>query len=219
MTPGSAESERHATPDVGVASGPAESADRRLFGFAAGVWAASLAGLWLSPARAWTLALAVATLVLAVVAWLPALVARLRRRAPRSYRATAPEARRLRGRSRRSARRGLRVRRRPPPAPPLGTRRRSLSLAARPGRSCGPSWSSPMTRRRSAPVAARARLGAGAGAADAVWSSRHRVGSRLDARVLVFATDPAWRGLLPSQRLTASGRLAPPRAATSPPPC
>ncbi|MEW2382916.1 ComEC/Rec2 family competence protein [Micromonospora sp. NPDC047707] len=30
-------------------------------------------------------------------------------------------------------------------------------------------------------------------------------------RVLVLATDPAWRGLLPGQRLTAEGRLAPPR--------
>ncbi|MEU3455947.1 ComEC/Rec2 family competence protein [Micromonospora sp. NPDC006766] len=31
------------------------------------------------------------------------------------------------------------------------------------------------------------------------------------ARVLVLATDPAWRGLLPGQRLTAEGRLAAPR--------
>ncbi|MGN9775267.1 ComEC/Rec2 family competence protein [Micromonospora sp. H33] len=30
-------------------------------------------------------------------------------------------------------------------------------------------------------------------------------------RVLVLATDPAWRGLLPGQRLTAEGRLAAPR--------
>jgi competence protein ComEC len=38
-------------------------------------------------------------------------------------------------------------------------------------------------------------------------------GSRLilDARVLVFASDPAWRGLLPTQRLVGNGRLGPPR--------
>lgn len=34
---------------------------------------------------------------------------------------------------------------------------------------------------------------------------------RLDVRVLVLASDPAWRGLLPGQPLTATGRLAPPR--------
>ncbi len=62
------------------------AADRRLFGFAAGVWAASIAGLWLSPAGAWTVALAIATLVLAIVAWLPVIMAVLRRRgAPRTY--------------------------------------------------------------------------------------------------------------------------------------
>ncbi|MBQ1048730.1 ComEC/Rec2 family competence protein [Micromonospora sp. C51] len=33
----------------------------------------------------------------------------------------------------------------------------------------------------------------------------------LPARVLVLADDPAWRGLLPGQRLTADGRLAEPR--------
>ncbi|WBB82570.1 ComEC/Rec2 family competence protein [Micromonospora sp. WMMD882] len=38
-------------------------------------------------------------------------------------------------------------------------------------------------------------------------------GRRVDApvRMLVLATDPAWRGLLPGQRLTAQGRLAEPR--------
>lgn len=38
-------------------------------------------------------------------------------------------------------------------------------------------------------------------------------GRRVDApvRTLVLATDPAWRGLLPGQRLTARGRLAEPR--------
>ncbi|HWS39184.1 MAG TPA: ComEC/Rec2 family competence protein, partial [Actinoplanes sp.] len=34
---------------------------------------------------------------------------------------------------------------------------------------------------------------------------------RLSARGLVLASDPGWRGLLPGQRLTASGRLMPPR--------
>src|SRR5690606_35565093 len=34
---------------------------------------------------------------------------------------------------------------------------------------------------------------------------------RLDARVIVFATDEAWRGLLPSQRVVATARLAPAR--------
>lgn len=34
---------------------------------------------------------------------------------------------------------------------------------------------------------------------------------RLSARVLVLATDPAWRNLLPGQRLTAAGRLEPAR--------
>ncbi|WFE94307.1 ComEC/Rec2 family competence protein [Micromonospora sp. WMMD987] len=37
----------------------------------------------------------------------------------------------------------------------------------------------------------------------------HRL--RVSARLLVLATDPAWRGLLPGQRLTAQGRLASPR--------
>ncbi|MEV4847076.1 ComEC/Rec2 family competence protein [Micromonospora matsumotoense] len=37
----------------------------------------------------------------------------------------------------------------------------------------------------------------------------HRL--RAPVRVLVLATDPAWRGLLPGQRLTAQGRLAAPR--------
>jgi competence protein ComEC len=32
---------------------------------------------------------------------------------------------------------------------------------------------------------------------------------RLDARVVVFASDPAWRRLLPGQRLAVTGRLAP----------
>ncbi|MGN9809081.1 ComEC/Rec2 family competence protein [Micromonospora sp. BQ11] len=38
-------------------------------------------------------------------------------------------------------------------------------------------------------------------------------GRRVEAsvRVLVLASDPGWRGLLPGQRLTARGRLAPPR--------
>ncbi|RKN42819.1 ComEC/Rec2 family competence protein [Micromonospora endolithica] len=38
-------------------------------------------------------------------------------------------------------------------------------------------------------------------------------GRRVDVsvRVLVLASDPGWRGLLPGQRLTARGRLAPPR--------
>ncbi len=36
-------------------------------------------------------------------------------------------------------------------------------------------------------------------------------GLSIDARVVVFANDPAWHGLLPSQRLTATGRLAPAR--------
>ncbi|WP_435209492.1 ComEC/Rec2 family competence protein [Micromonospora sp. bgisy143] len=49
---------------------------------------------------------------------------------------------------------------------------------------------------------------------------------RASVRVLVLATDPAWRGLLPGQRLTADGRLGVPRggdltaavlAATGPP--
>ncbi|MFJ6199685.1 ComEC/Rec2 family competence protein [Micromonospora sp. NPDC092111] len=34
---------------------------------------------------------------------------------------------------------------------------------------------------------------------------------RTPVRLLVLATDPAWRGLLPGQRLTAQGRLAAPR--------
>ena len=38
-----------------------------------------------------------------------------------------------------------------------------------------------------------------------------RGATRLDARVVVFATDEAWRGLLPGQRLAATVRLAPPR--------
>ncbi|MEU7619428.1 ComEC/Rec2 family competence protein [Micromonospora rifamycinica] len=37
----------------------------------------------------------------------------------------------------------------------------------------------------------------------------HRL--RVSVRLLVLATDPAWRGLLPGQRLTAQGRLASPR--------
>ncbi len=40
-------------------------------------------------------------------------------------------------------------------------------------------------------------------------SDGRRVGARV--RLLVLATDPAWRGLLPGQRLTAEGRLAAPR--------
>jgi competence protein ComEC len=40
-----------------------------------------------------------------------------------------------------------------------------------------------------------------------------RIGAalRLDARVIVLATDPRWRELLPGQRLTATGRLVAPR--------
>ena len=34
---------------------------------------------------------------------------------------------------------------------------------------------------------------------------------RLSARALVLGTDPGWRGLLPGQRVTATGRLLPPR--------
>jgi competence protein ComEC len=34
---------------------------------------------------------------------------------------------------------------------------------------------------------------------------------RLSARALVLGSDPGWRGLLPGQRVTASGRLMPPR--------
>ncbi|GAA4713794.1 competence protein ComEC [Phytohabitans rumicis] len=34
---------------------------------------------------------------------------------------------------------------------------------------------------------------------------------RVDTRILVLAADPGWRALLPGQRLTASGRLAPAR--------
>lgn len=45
----------------------------------------------------------------------------------------------------------------------------------------------------------------------------HRL--RVPVRLLVLATDPAWRGLLPGQRLTAQGRLATPGAAISPRPC
>jgi competence protein ComEC len=33
----------------------------------------------------------------------------------------------------------------------------------------------------------------------------------LSVRIVVFATDPGWRGLLPGQRVRAAGRLAPPR--------
>src|SRR5262245_18840740 len=53
--------------------------DRRRFGFAAGVWAASRPGLWLSPTRAWTVPLAVATVLLGTLAWAPAALALLRR--------------------------------------------------------------------------------------------------------------------------------------------
>src|SRR5688572_4740460 len=76
----------HLVSGVAASVPPGKGADRRLFGFAAGVWAASLAGLWLSPDRAWTAALAIATLVLAIVAWPPALVTLWHRRsAPHSY--------------------------------------------------------------------------------------------------------------------------------------
>ena len=34
---------------------------------------------------------------------------------------------------------------------------------------------------------------------------------RMSARALVLGTDPGWRGLLPGQRVTASGKLLPPR--------
>ncbi|MCY1141705.1 ComEC/Rec2 family competence protein [Actinoplanes sp. Pm04-4] len=36
-------------------------------------------------------------------------------------------------------------------------------------------------------------------------------GLRLSARALVLGSDPSWRGLLPGQRVTAKGKLLPPR--------
>ena len=186
------------------------AADRRLFGFAAGVWAASFAGLWLSPDRAWTVALAIATLVLAIVAWLPAVMAVLRRRrAPQTY---VPR------HLKRGAAWGV----------------AALLLGA----VCGLTSTAARTAARDAPALVQMARAQAIVQADLVVADDPQVlgsgqpgltsvlvparltglvesgsGSHLviDARVIVFASDPAWLELLPSQRLTASGRLSPPR--------
>ncbi|MEQ4303587.1 ComEC/Rec2 family competence protein [Plantactinospora sp. B6F1] len=45
-----------------------------------------------------------------------------------------------------------------------------------------------------------------------VWLAEEETSRiRMPARILVLATDPGWRGLLPGQRVTATGRLAAPR--------
>ncbi len=186
---------------------PTRSADRRLFAFAGGVWLASIAGLSLSPPRAWTGALVLATVVVAVLAWVPALLAIIHRRddyRPRHLR--------------RGAAWGV--------------------VALLLGAVCGLTATAARTAARdAAPLAALTDAQATVQADLVVTGDPEEVRSSapgpatvlvparltsvvqaasgplllVDARVLVFGTGGAWRVLLPSQHIVATGRLGPSR--------
>ena len=95
----------------------------------------------------------------------------------------------------------------PQPGSPSGTHRRSV-----PWPTAGRVTAELVVRDDPRPIRRAGRPGDAAGAGGA--GPAHRPGRpthRAPVRVLVLATDPAWRGLLPGQRLTADGRLGAPR--------
>jgi len=184
-------------------AGPRGGADRRLFGFAAGVWAACLIGLRVASTTAWLGAVAAAAAAVVAVA-------------------------------------GHYVRRRRPARPGSGYQarhRRYVAVwavaAGLLGLVCGFAATAARTAARDAPVL-RALVGRHPSVEAALvvdhdprplrWSETVLVPARmtevvttdggrmgLDVRVLVFARDPAWRALLPGERVAAHGRLGPPR--------
>jgi competence protein ComEC len=176
------------------------SADLRLFGFALSLWGACAAGLWLPADRAWWAGTGVAALLLLGLG-APRLVRRRyrpRHRRPRVVWAVAA---------------GL-----------LGAVCGFTTTAAQLAvRDSGPLVE--LARNRSSVVAEllvtedpRPVRSSSPGPPTFVVPGRlievrEPAGRpiRLGGRVLVFATDPAWRGLLPSQRLVTGGRLGAPR--------
>jgi competence protein ComEC len=183
--------------------GRADRPDRRLFGFAGGLWVACLTGLRVGPVIAWAGALLAAVAALVVVV-------------------------------------GHLLRQRRPPRPGSGYQarhRRHVAVWAVAGVLlgvvCGFAATAARTAARDAPVlqalvsrhpSVDVGLVIDQDPRPLRWSETVLVPARmtevvtgerarlsLDVRVLVFARDPAWRGLLPGQRVAAHGRLGPPR--------
>jgi len=176
-----------------IASQP-RGPDLRLFGAAAGAWAATFAALF-APARVAVLGAAAAALAAAVLMIVDVLAPETVPDRPRSRVAAAVLLGIVVGAVATAARTGARD------AEPLAglardhaTVRAELTVTDDP-HAVRPSGRGPAT------VLVPARLTA------LVGEGRARVG--LDARVVVFAADPAWRGLLPGQRVETTGRLAP----------
>jgi ComEC/Rec2-related protein len=177
--------------------------DRRLFGFAAGVWAACLVGLRVAPGIAWAGALLAAAGAIGVVAG-----HRIRRRRPPRP-GSGYQARHRRY---------------------VGVWAVAAALL---GLVCGFAATAARTVARDAPVlravvgrhpSVDAVLVIDSDPRPLRWSETVLVPARmievvttdgarlrLDVRVLVFARDAAWRELLPGQRVAAHGRLGPPR--------
>ena len=203
--------------------------DRRLFGFAVGVWAASLVGLRVAPTVAWVGALLAAAGALVVVAG-----HHIRRHHIRRHHIRRHHVRRHDERGQRPARPGYRARHR---RAYQARHRRYVAVwavaAVLLGLVCGFAATAARTVARDAPQL-RALLGRHPSVAAALvvdgdprplrWSETVLVPARmaevvtpdgtrlgLDVRVLVFTRDPAWRDLLPGQRVAAHGRLGPPR--------
>ena len=213
-----------------------EPVDRRLFGFAAGVWLASLAALRVTSTVAWVGAFAAGGAVLLVVG--------VHQARPRGQSVQA----RPRGRGVEARPRGQSVQARPrgrglhAGAPYRGRHLRPTGVwvlaGVLLGVACGFAATAARTAARDAPVltawvherpTVRARLvvtgdpqllrdaGASGPATVLVPASLTRVertggALALDVRVLVLADDLAWRDLLPTQVVAARGRLAPARA-------
>jgi competence protein ComEC len=183
-----------------------------LFGFALGVWAACVVGLWLDTRLVWWLAAAVTGSTVAVLLARMAIAATEQ---PESGRWAVVAGRAPRARHRRQGQFTWTV------------------VAVLLGAGCGLASTAARTAARDAePLASLARARADVEAELTVTDDprplrastylipaelsviRPSVGGeavRLRVRVLIFADDAGWPGLLPSQRLVARARLSPPR--------